>query len=233
MPDFGGSIGVSAAEAIAKLSSAVAEMNPLVCLKNASKRFAGREIISSLNLRIDPGEVIGICGPSGSGKTTILKMIAGLLEPSAGQVINNAGTVGYVFQEHRLLPWKTVLDNLVLPLKACGCDKAAARKHGLSHLEKVELAGFEDYYPGQLSGGMLQRVALARAVSVDPDLLILDEAFNAMDAALSKKVQSFLAELIAEKKMTVIAVSHRPGDLAKIMDRRLHLDKFEDKSLFV
>ena len=204
-------------------------MNPLVCLRNLSKRFGSREIISTLNLQIDPGEVIGLFGASGAGKTTLLKMIAGLLKPSAGQVINNAKAVGYVFQEHRLLPWKTVIDNLVLPLKACGWGKPAAQKHALAYLEKMELAGFEDHYPGQLSGGMLQRVALARAISINPDLLILDEAFNAMDAALSQRMQTLLAALVAAEEMAVILVSHQPGDLSKIVDRELHLDKIRKR----
>ena len=182
-------------------------MNPLVCLRNLSKRFGNREIISSLNLQIDPGEIIGLFGSSGAGKTTLLKMIAGLLKPSAGQVINNAKAVGYAFQEHRLLPWKTVIDNLVLPLKACGWGKPAAQNHALAYLEKMELAGFEDHYPGQLSGGMLQRVALARAISINPDLLILDEAFNAMDAALSQRMQTLLAALVAAEETAVILVS--------------------------
>lgn len=200
-------------------------MSYLVNLQNVSKRFGNREIISNLNLQIDEGEVIGLCGPSGAGKTTLLKMITGLLKPSAGRVINNVRAVGYVFQEHRLLPWKTVLDNLVLPLKACGWGKPTAKKHALAHLEKMELTGFEEHYPGQLSGGMLQRVSLARAISIMPDLLILDEAFNAMDAALSRRMQTLLSALILEREMAVIVMSHRSEDLAEIMDRKLYLGR--------
>ena len=194
-------------------------MEKLIEFKNINKTFDTLEVIKDLSFDVFTNDIIGILGPSGVGKSTILKLIAGLEKPTKGILINNTKRVGYVFQEPRLLSWKTTLDNVLLPLIISGVEKNKAEKKALHYLEKMGLSGFETYYPSQLSGGMLQRVSLARAFALEPDLLLLDEPFSALDLRLKSVLETMLKELLEENPIPVLYVSHSPEDVVQFANR--------------
>jgi len=194
-------------------------MQQLIKFKNINKTFDDLEVIKDLSFEVGATDIIGILGPSGVGKSTILKLIAGLEKPTTGTLINNTKKVGYVFQEPRLLPWKTTLDNVLLPLIISGVEKKKATKKALHYLEKMGLNGFENYYPAQLSGGMLQRVSLARAFALEPDLLLLDEPFSALDLRLKSVLETMLKELLAEHPIPILYVSHSPEEVVQFANR--------------
>jgi NitT/TauT family transport system ATP-binding protein len=186
---------------------------------NINKQFGDFHVINDLSFKVGADDIIGILGPSGVGKSTILKLIAGLFKPTSGQLINNASKVGYVFQEPRLLPWKTTYDNVYLPLKFNGIEKNKAHERTSHYLEKIGLNGFENYFPAQLSGGMLQRVSLARAFALQPDLLLLDEPFSALDLRLKALLENMLKELLDENPIPVLYVSHSPEEIMQFANR--------------
>ncbi|HBK71943.1 MAG TPA: nitrate ABC transporter ATP-binding protein [Flavobacteriaceae bacterium] len=194
-------------------------MEKLIEFKNINKTFDTLEVIKNLSFEVNSTDIIGILGASGVGKSTILKLIAGLDKPTKGTLINNTKKVGYVFQEPRLLPWKTALQNVLLPLLISGKQKNKAKKKALYYLDKMGLNGFENYYPSQLSGGMLQRVSLARAFALEPDLLLLDEPFSSLDIRLKSVLETMLKELLTEHPIPVLYVSHSPEEVVQFANR--------------
>ena len=173
------------------------------------------EALSKINLNIEEGEFVSLIGPSGCGKTTLLRAIANLETPSAGTLLVNgmgaeqarlARSYGYVFQAPALLPWRKVKDNVALPLEVMGLDDVQGRV--ARNLELVNLKGFEEKFPWQLSGGMQQRVSIARALAFDPQLLLMDEPFGALDEIVRDKLNQQLLELWARTKKTIIFVTH-------------------------
>ena len=162
-------------------------------MRGIGKRFgAGVTALDPIDLDIDRGEFLSLLGPSGCGKTTLLRIIAGLSEPSAGERhlalslrrsagASAPGRIGFVFQDPTLMPWSTVLGNVLLPFRLAGRVGPAERERAAAEIRAVGLAGFERAYPRQLSGGMRMRVSIARALVTDPDLLLLDEPFAALD----------------------------------------------------
>ncbi len=191
----------------------------LIEFKNINKTYHNLEIIKDLSFEVSKEDIIGILGPSGVGKSTILKLIAGLERKTSGELINNAKRIGYVFQEPRLLPWKTTFENVCLPLFISGISKKEAKEKAMHFIEKMGLGGFEDYYPAKLSGGMLQRVSLARAFAIEPDLLLLDEPFSALDIRLKSVLETMLKELLEEHPMVMLYVSHSPEELVQFANR--------------
>ena len=194
-------------------------MEKLIEFKNINKTFDTLEVIKNLSFEVNSTDIIGILGASGVGKSTILKLIAGLDKPTKGTLINNTKKVGYVFQEPRLLPWKTALQNVLLPLLISEKKKNKAKKKALYYLDKMGLNGFENYYPSQLSGGMLQRVSLARAFALEPDLLLLDEPFSSLDIRLKSVLETMLKELLTEHPIPVLYVSHSPEEVVQFANR--------------
>jgi len=173
------------------------------------------EALSNINLDIREGEFVSLIGPSGCGKTTLLRAIANLETPSSGTLQVNgmsaeqarlARAYGYVFQAPALLPWRKVKDNVALPLEVMGLDDVAGRV--ARNLELVNLKGFEEKFPWQLSGGMQQRVSIARALAFDPKLLLMDEPFGALDEIVRDKLNQQLLELWDRTKKTIIFVTH-------------------------
>ena len=156
--------------------------------REVSLSFGEKKILDGCSLRLGPGERAALMSPSGCGKTTLLRVLLSLLKPDSGSVTTDARRIGAVFQEVRLLPWRTVAQNVNLVLS----DRAESMPQALAWLKKVELAGEAEKYPTELSGGMRQRVALARALAVAPEVLILDEPFRGMDGPLRTR----MAELI-------------------------------------
>ncbi|MCJ2163382.1 MULTISPECIES: ATP-binding cassette domain-containing protein [unclassified Pseudodesulfovibrio] len=200
-------------------------MNPIIELKDIHKRFAMRPVITGFNLTVQQGEILGMLGPSGIGKSTVLRMIAGLTAPDSGHIRVNSNHIGYVFQEARLLPWDTALNNVVLPLRAQGINRHKALEHARYYLRCMELSESENAYPHQLSGGMRQRVALARAFAIGPDILLLDEPFTGLDATLKETMRNLLDSALDACPATIIHVTHDPSELLNRTNRTIHLEQ--------
>jgi NitT/TauT family transport system ATP-binding protein len=174
--------------------------------------------LEAIELDIGRGEFLSLIGPSGCGKTTLLRIIAGLSEPSQGERQLSLGAeggakipsrrVGYVFQDPTLMPWSTVLDNVLLPFRVAGRTGSAERERVREEIRAVGLAGFEDAYPRQLSGGMRMRVSIARALVTDPELLLLDEPFAALDEITRMALNDDLLRLWESRATTVVFVTH-------------------------
>ncbi|GAA1802215.1 ABC transporter ATP-binding protein [Nesterenkonia flava] len=202
-----------------------------VTLAGVQKRFnAGRgktlQALKDIGVDIAEGEFVAIIGPSGCGKSTVLRLLAGLEEPSEGQVeifgsepkqLAKKHQLGVAFQEHALLPWSSVYSNIALPFRVSGRKVDADRVNSL--IELVGLKGFENSRPKQLSGGMRQRVAIARALALNPALLLLDEPFGALDAVTRRKMNSELARIWAQERITTVLVTHDVDEALILADR--------------
>ncbi|MFB6354148.1 MAG: ABC transporter ATP-binding protein [Halobacteriales archaeon] len=184
-------------------------------------------VLDDVSLAVEPNEFVVVVGPSGCGKTTLLEIIAGIEAPTAGTVrldgtaLDGPSTdVAMVFQDFRLLPWKTVLENVTLGLTVQGADDAQTREAiAREWLRKVGLDGEDDRHPAELSGGMRQRVGLARALAVDPEVLLMDEPFGSLDAQTRHALQAELLELWAEQRKTIVFVTHDVREAAFLADR--------------
>ncbi len=191
----------------------------LVVFDQVVKSYDGNEVLSGVDFTVSQGDIIGILGPSGVGKSTLLKIIAGIVDVSSGQVSNRARRIGYVFQEPRLLPWKSARDNIALGLISRDYPQKEARRKAEKMLEDIGLGGFGKYFPSELSGGMVQRVALARAFAIEPDILLLDEPFSALDAGFKEVMMTLLETMISEHRTTVLYVSHSPEEVVRIANK--------------
>jgi sulfonate transport system ATP-binding protein len=191
-----------------------------VSLRNLTRRFSGRDVLSDVSLDFAPGEFVALIGKSGSGKSTLLRAIAGLDDGVAGE-----GTMtvppdrSVLFQDSRLLPWKTVLQNVVFGLRAADADE-----RGAAALADVGLAGRETAWPNTLSGGEQQRVALARSLVREPRLLLADEPFGALDALTRIKMHELLLQLVRQRQPTVLLVTHDVDEAIKLADRVLVME---------
>jgi NitT/TauT family transport system ATP-binding protein len=183
-----------------------------VRLRGIEKRFGGGvEALGPLDLDIGKGEFLSLLGPSGCGKSTLLRLIAGLTEPSAGERhlgVAARGAIGFVFQDPTLMPWSTVEGNVLLPLRLAGRVGAAERARAAAEIAAVGLGGFERAYPRQLSGGMRMRVSIARALVTDPQLLLLDEPFAALDEITRMGLNDDLLRLWQSRRPTIVFVTH-------------------------
>jgi len=189
-------------------------------------------VLNQINLRVEDGEFISIIGPSGCGKTTLLRIISGLEKPSAGRMLiqdneikNPYGQVGLIFQEYALFPWRTVIDNVAFSLEIKKVPKKQRRERARYYLKKFGLDGFEDTFPKELSGGMKQRVAIARTLINDPNLLLMDEPFGALDSQTRNAMQEFLLSIWQETKKTVLFVSHNIDETVFLSQRVLGLSQ--------
>ncbi|BCS87628.1 ABC transporter ATP-binding protein [Pseudodesulfovibrio sediminis] len=205
-------------------------MSAIIEMKGVHKRFGKRPVISGFNLTVKQGEVMGLLGPSGIGKSTVLRMIAGLERPDSGSIRVGTAHIGYVFQEARLLPWDTALNNVVLPLRALGQTRWEATDRARHFLKQMELSEFEKVYPHQLSGGMRQRIALARAFAISPDILLLDEPFTGLDRGLKETMKQLLESALLDSNTdvngtAVIHVTHDPSELLDRTNRIVHLEQ--------
>ena len=180
------------------------------------------EVLKNINFNLIEGEILTLLGPSGSGKSTILNILTNLLKPTSGQVIIN-GKVGYMFQKDNLLEWLNILDNILIGLRIQKKLTKESKEKALKLLEKYGLIEFIDAYPSELSGGMRQRVALIRALMLNPSLLLLDEAFSALDAQTRIKVSSDVYKIIKDLKMTTIMVTHDITEAISFADNILIL----------
>lgn len=184
-----------------------------VTLRGVTKTFpTGTTAIRNVDLKVMGGEFLSLLGPSGCGKSTVLRLIAGLIEPSAGLITMSLGAqqreIGFVFQEPTLMPWASAFTNVWLPLRLKGLSKRAATDRVMAALDGVGLADFAGAYPRELSGGMRMRVSIARALVTEPSLLLLDEPFAALDEITRFKLNNDLLELWQRHGFTVVFVTH-------------------------
>ena len=202
-----------------------------VIIENLSKSFPKEDggviwALKNINLEIRDKEFVCLVGPSGCGKTTLLRIIAGLETPTTGRVIVDGNEVtgpdprrGMVFQEYSLFPWRKVIDNIAFGLEMRGVEKEERRKTAERYLEMVGLSQFRDAYPYELSGGMRQRVAIARALANDPDVLLMDEPFGALDAQTRNRMQGELLSIWEKTKKTIIFITHSVDEAVYLSDR--------------
>lgn len=192
----------------------------MIELLDVCKSFNGRPVLHNTNLKVQKNEVAGLLGKSGCGKSTILKLVAGLLRVDSGVVKTGSIKVAYIFQEHRLIPWKTALENVCFGLRAGGCNRREARVRAREYIQQVGLCGFENHYPSQLSGGMCQRVSIARAFATTPEILLMDEPFSAIDTELKNRLLVIVKEMLGQhQQITILYVTHNPDELKTIADR--------------
>ena len=203
----------------------------MIVLDQVGKEFVTRggdtvTALTDVSLTIKPNEFVCLVGPSGCGKSTLLRLVAGLLAPSAGTVAIGGSTVtepradtGIVFQAPTLLPWASVLDNVLFPVDMMGKLDDAARQRARALLDLVGLAGFEGKYPRELSGGMQQRAGICRALVHDPDILLMDEPFGALDALTREELTMEVLRIWREQPKTILFVTHSIPEAVLLADR--------------
>jgi ABC-type nitrate/sulfonate/bicarbonate transport system ATPase subunit len=205
-------------------------VDPVLTVDHLSAVFpdsnGGLHALDQVSFEVCPQEFVCVLGPSGSGKSTLLRILAGLLPPTSGKLAFYGGEhpkIGMVFQQANLMPWRTVSENLMLPLELVGVDSGVARQKAQEMMELVGLEGFEGYWPRDLSGGMAQRVAIARALIHDPDLLLLDEPFGSLDALTRERMWTELSRIWQARQKTVLMVTHSISEALFLADRVLVL----------
>jgi NitT/TauT family transport system ATP-binding protein len=199
---------------------------PKLAVSHLGKRFGDLDALRGIDLTVGRGEFMSVVGPSGCGKTTFLRIIAGLEPATSGEVLLDgravrepAGDRGFVFQNDSLLPWRTIFDNAIIGREVSGRVGPAERKQTMDLLKLVGLEGFERYYPRQLSGGMRQRVNLARALAIDPEILLMDEPFAALDAQTRELMQTELLRVWDATKKTAVFITHQISEAVYLADR--------------
>ena len=200
---------------------------PLIAVHDLTKRYSATvTALESIHLTIADGEFIAIVGPSGCGKSTLLRILAGLLPPTEGaadmlgsRITGPRRDIGVVFQTPVLFPWRTILDNALLPVDVQRLGRDKMRGVAMELLKLVGLEGFEHHLPSQLSGGMQQRAALVRALVHDPAVLLMDEPFGALDAMTREQMNLELQRIWMERRKTVVFVTHSVGEAVFLADR--------------
>lgn len=194
-------------------------------LSGVGHAYLGRTVVDGIDLSVERGEVLSLVGPSGCGKSTLLHIAAGIIEPSRGHASRRYERHGMVFQEPRLLPWATALDNVAYPLRLGGLGHRVRREQAAAAARSVELAD-EDLmkFPVELSGGMKQRVAIARALVRSPDFVFFDEPFTALDVALKRRMQDLVIEAARRTGFTALFVTHDLSEAVRVSHRIAIMD---------
>jgi NitT/TauT family transport system ATP-binding protein len=202
---------------------------PSISVKNLNKTYSGThevEALSDVNLEIKDGEFVCILGPSGCGKSTLLEILAGLQNPTSGEILvgdmevkGPSRDIGVVFQDSSLFPWRTVQENIEFGLELQGIKRADRRKKAEGYIQMVNLNGFENRYPHQLSGGMRQRAGLARTLIGQPKVLLMDEPFGAVDYLTRLQLQNDVTEIWQKEKKTVVFITHDVTESVFLADR--------------
>jgi len=203
---------------------------PILSAAALSFAYPSLPVLERINLQVAAREFVTIVGPSGCGKSTLLRLLAGLIQPTSGQVLFDGQPlthprrrIGFVFQKSNLMPWRTVRDNVRLPLELQGAPAAEVTQRADELIALVGLTGFADVYPRGLSGGMEQRVAIARALSHNPDVLLLDEPFGALDALTRERMGAELLRIWEVNRTSVVMVTHSIPEALLLADRVLVL----------
>jgi NitT/TauT family transport system ATP-binding protein len=211
---------------------------PLIRFRDVSKVFRRADgrgdltAVDGLSLEVDQGEIVAVLGKTGCGKSTMFNLIAGLIEPTSGEVTVSGhdpfrdfeffrGKIGIVFQGDRLMPWRTALANVLLGLEILDVDPSRAQMVARGWLERLGLNGHENDYPHALSGGMRQRVSIARAFAVDPELLLCDEPFSSLDEMTARDLRAEFVRLVRQNGKTAVFITHQIGEAMEIGDRVL------------
>ncbi len=217
-------------------SPAIEDIRPIIEVRQVSAVFAnangGLRALEDISFSVAPQEFLCILGPSGAGKSTLLRILAGLLQPTSGEVLFQGQPlrgprrqVGIVFQKANLMPWRSVLANITLPLELAGVNGAERQAKAQEMIDLVGLQGFERSLPRDLSGGMAQRVAIARALVSDPQVLLLDEPFGSLDALTRERMGSELLRIWQKRLKTVVMVTHSISEALFLADRVLVLSE--------
>lgn len=218
-------------------------ISPKIKFDNITKLFNHQAkdevVLKELSFEIFAEEFVCVLGPSGSGKSTILGLVAGFIKPTSGNILFNSkkierpdSTRTLVFQEYALFPWLNILDNVAFGLTTKNSNIKTARERALKYLNLVGLSAYKDHTVNHLSGGMKQRVAIARALAVDPEVLLLDEPFGALDQQTRESMQTELLRLLGKTKKTVLFVTHSVDEALKLADRVLVIGGKPGKLLF-
>lgn len=204
----------------------ISSTNNTIEIKNISAGYGNKTVIDNICLYVPEGNIVSIIGLSGVGKTTLFNVIAGLLKPHGGEVLlngeditNKPGNIGYMLQKDLLLPFRTVIDNIALPLIIKGMPKKLARKEVIPHLESFSLADKANCYPNELSGGMKQRAALLRTYLFSSKAALLDEPFSALDSITRSSIQLWYMEIMQRLKLTTILITHDIDEAVLLSDR--------------
>jgi NitT/TauT family transport system ATP-binding protein len=203
--------------------------DPILTIHELSITFPDRkgdlDALDTVSFTVQPREFVCVLGSSGSGKSTLLRILAGLLEPTSGSFTFAGGKpkIGMVFQQSNLMPWRTALENITLPLELQGVQPDDAQPRAQELIDLVGLQGFESSWPRDLSGGMAQRVAIARALIHDPDILLLDEPFGSLDALTRERMWTELSRIWQRRQKTVLMVTHSISESLFLADRVLVL----------
>jgi len=220
------------------VSTPVAAAEPLISFRDVTKTFArpdgGGELLAvdRLSFDIGKGEIVAVLGKTGCGKSTMFNLLAGLIEPTSGavRVIGHdpfrefdffRGRIGIVFQNDRLMPWRTALDNVLLGLQILDADRAEATTKATQWLARLGLTGHENDYPHALSGGMRQRVSIARAFAVEPEILLCDEPFSSLDEMTARDLRAEFVRLVRQNQKTAVFITHHINEALEIGDRIL------------
>lgn len=200
--------------------------SPILEISNISKEYPGTTAIENTSFDVCSHEFVSIIGPSGCGKSTLLEIVAGLIPKTSGDVFikgqavrNTHASIGIIFQEESIFPWRTTLENIEFGLQMRGVSKNKRRKKADEMIELVGLHGFENRYPGELSGGMKQRVAIARALVMEPELLLMDEPFGALDEQTRIILGEELLRIQQEIGQTILFVTHNINEAVQLSDR--------------
>lgn len=195
-------------------------------VKNVSKSFDDKKILDNVSIKLNRGEIVSLIGSSGSGKTTLFNIIAGIMKPDEGNVILEgeditgiSGKVSYMLQKDMLLPYRTVLDNVALPLIVRGIGKKEARQEAVALFEQFGIAGYENKYPAMLSGGMRQRAALLRTYLFSRQVAILDEPFSALDMITKREIHAWYLDIMKNINLSTIFVTHDIDEAILLSDR--------------
>ncbi|HEX5508116.1 MAG TPA: ABC transporter ATP-binding protein [Pseudolabrys sp.] len=211
---------------------------PVICFKDVSKVFTrpdGRgnfTAVEKLSFEIGKGEIVAVLGKTGCGKSTMFNIVAGLIEPTSGEVAvvghdpfqefaHFRGKIGIVFQNDRLMPWRTALENVLLGLQILDVDAAKSKEIAMRWLARLGLAGHENDYPHALSGGMRQRVSIARAFAVDPEILLCDEPFSSLDEMTARDLRAEFVRLVRQNGKTAVFITHQINEAMETGDRVL------------
>lgn len=196
----------------------IKELNSKIRIENISKSFDGDKIIDNISINVEEGELVSILGPSGCGKSTIFNIIAGLLKQDSGKVDVN-GKLSYMYQKDLLLPYKTIIDNVSLPLVLRKEKKSEAREEVRQYFKVFGLDGYEDKYPKELSGGMRQRANFMRTYVNSNDIMLLDEPFGALDSITKSSMQKWLLDIRKKVTSTILLITHDIEEAILLSDR--------------